>query len=232
MEKRLSEANDLRESEHFSESLKSYTDCLIDLVNTKDFTGLIHCLGGQSLIYKNLLTRNNSPVYHHFVMSLAEETLEVAEANKDSLDARTLSIAYSIYGDAMIDSGEISEALSYFEKSFAVSTAGLPEKGRLKAHMGMLKYMLGDKKDGISTVESALKDIRTGEMDTYAVRVWETGALNGLAKIYAKEGDKAKALEIADESLNIATSHNLSIRKREVEIIIDKINSGDSNFIL
>ncbi len=232
MEQRLAAANDLREAERYGDSVKAYTECLIDLVDTNDSAGLIHCLGGQSLVYKNLLTKNNSPVYHYFVMSLAKEALEVAEAHKADLDGRTISIAYSLYGDALLDSGELQEALSYFERSLAVSTAGIPEKGRLRAHIGGLKYLLGEKELGISTIESALADIRTGDMDTHAIRVWETGALNGLAKIYALEGDKDKAMKLTDEALKIAIYHNLSIRKRETEKIISKLQSGDTNFSL
>ena len=55
MEKRLSEANDLREAEKYGDSAKAYTERLIDLIKNGDQTGLIHCLGGQSLIYKILI---------------------------------------------------------------------------------------------------------------------------------------------------------------------------------
>lgn len=232
MEQRLVVANDLRESEKYGDASKAYTECLVDLVDTNDYAGLIHCLDGQSLIYKNLLTKNNSPVYHFLTVSFAQEALEIAEANKVKLDGRIISIAYSTYGDALLGNGEHQEALGYFEKALAVSTADIPEKGRLKAHIGGIKYLLGEKKGGIATIEEALADIRTGDMSTYAIRVWETGALNALSKIFALEGDSKKALDLVDEALKIATYHNLSIRKRESEKILKKINSGDTNFSL
>jgi len=230
MEKRLAVANDLREAEKYGESAKAYTECLIDLVRSDDPVGLIHCLGGQSLIYKNLLTTIDSPVYHYFVVSFAKEALEIAEAHKEKLDGRTISIAYSVYGDALLTNGETGEALPYFEKSLAVSTAEAPEKGRLKAHIGGIQYLLGEKQKGIATINEALADIRTGDMKNSIIRTWETGALNGLAKIYALEGKKDMALDHADQSLKISVYHNLPIRKRQAEKIIEKINFGLTDF--
>lgn len=232
MEKRLTEANDLREAERFGDSIKAYTECLVDLVDTSDHTGLIHCLGGQSLIYKNLLITNNSPIYHYFLVAFAKEAYEVGEANKEHLDGRTLSIASSVYADALLANGEVSEALPHFEKALAVSTAGIPEKGRLKAHIGGIQYLLGDKQIGLSNLHEGLADIRTGDLDDFAIRVWETGCLNTLAKIHALEGEKEKALELINESLKIATEHNLPLRKKEASKIIEKINNGLTDFSL
>ncbi len=230
MEQRLSMANDLRESEKYGESSKAYTECFVDLIAINDVVGLIHCLGGQGLIYKNLLTKNNSPIYHHLATAFAKEALDVAEVNKDKLDGRTISIAYSTYGDVLIKDEKLQEALPYYEKALSISTAGIQEKGRLKAHIGGIQYQLGDKLTGIATIESALSEIRSGDMDYYAVRVWETGALNGLAMVYAKEGNQEKALEFANESLKIATDHNLPIRKRQIEQILEKISAGQTDF--
>ena len=232
MEKRLLDANDLREAEKYGDSAKAYTECLIDLVDTNDYQGLIHCLGGQSLIYKNLLSTNDSPIYHYLTVSYAKEALQVGESHKETLDGRTLAIAYSSYGNALIVNGEYSEALSYFEKSLAVTTADVPEKGRLKAHIGGLLYKLGEKDKGKALIEQALAEIRSGDLNAYAIRVWETGALNCLAKIYLQEENKEKALSIAKESFAIAESHNLSIRKREVENIISQISSDKKNLSL
>jgi tetratricopeptide (TPR) repeat protein len=230
MEKRLATANDLREAEKYGESAKTYTECLIDLIRSDDPVGLIHCLGGQSLIYKNLLTTIDSPVYHYLLVSFAKEALEIAKAHKENLDGRTISIAFSVYGDALLVNGAPGEALPYFEKSLAVSTAGTPEKGRLKAHIGGIQYLLGEKQKGISTINEALADIRTGEMNSSAVRTWETGVLNNLAKIYALEGKKDMALDHVNQSLKISVNHNLPIRKREAEKIIEKISFGRTDF--
>lgn len=230
MEQRLLAANELRESERFGDSAKAYTECYIDLIDTNDFAGLIHCLDGQSLIYKNLLVKNNSPINHYFVVSYAKEALDLAESNQDKIDGRTLSIAYSSYGDAILSNGEMQEALPYFEKALAITTADVPEKGRLRAHIGGIQYMLGDRTTGIATIESALSDIRTGDMDNSTIRTWETGAMNGLAMIYAKEGNQQKALELANEALKISIYHNLPIRKRQLEQTIQRINSGQTDF--
>lgn len=225
MEKRLSAANDLRESEKYSESIEAYTKCLIDLVDTRDYVGLVHCLGGQSLIYKNLITKNDSPIYHYFTVAYAKEALEVGEQNKDSLDGRTLSIAYSGYGDALIINDEHAEALTYFEKAIAVTTADIPEKARLEAHIGKLMYHLGEKEKGLAKLNHALDDIRTGDLDTHAIRVWETGVLNDLAKIYVLENQKDKGLSLAEQSLQIARDHHLSVRIREAEGLVKIITS-------
>lgn len=232
MEKRLAEANDLREAEKYGEAAKRYTECLIDLVAANDIIGLIHCLGGQSIIYKILSRESQKQTYKNLTISFATEVYRLGIENVDTLDGRVLSIAYSSYGDALLMDGKPKDALPIFQSSLEVSTADKPEKGRLKAHIGGIKYLLGEKTEGITLIEEALSDIRTGDMDSYVIRVWETGALNGLAKIYALEGQKEKALEISKQSLEITTAHNLTIRNREAAEIIAKINSGQTDFSL
>lgn len=231
MEQKLVQANTLREQEQFSESAKLYTECLQELIKINDSEGLIHCLSGQSFIYKIIIRSNNNPIYHHLAQAFAKEAFDIAEQNQD-LNGRVRSIAFSSYADTLLIDEKYSAALPLFEKSLAISTADIPEKGRLKAHIGMLKHILGEKEVGITLIKEGLSDIRTGDLSTYAIRVWETGALNSLAKIFAKEGNVAEAKKIAEESLQIATDHNLSIRKREVEDILEKISSGNTNFSL
>lgn len=229
MEERLSHANDLREKEQYGDSSKEYTQCLIDLVSQNDPVGLIHCLGGQSLIYKNLLTVKDSPLYRQLVLHFAKEGLTVADQNP-TLDGKILAVAYRCFGDALAVNRDFSGALPYFEKALDITTVGLPEKGYLKTHIGGLQYQLGEKEKGLATIDQGLADIRTGDMNAYAIRVWETGALNGLSKIYALEGQKEKALGLINESLKISTDHNLSIRKREAEEILDKISNDKTDY--
>lgn len=231
IEQKLESANNLRESENYGESVKLYTECLIELLKTNDSEGLIHCLSGQSLIYKIQARQNNLPIYRHLTIAFAKESFAIAEENQD-LDGRVLSIAYSSYADALLMDENFAASLPIFEKSLSVSTAAIPEKGRLKAHIGIIKYVLGDKEEGITLIKEALIDIRTGDLFTYPIRVWETGALNGFAKIMAKEGNLDEAKKLANESLRIATEHNLSIRKREVEEIIAKLSFGKTDFSL
>lgn len=229
---KLVQANDLREQEKYSESAKLYTDCLIELIPSGDPSQLINCLAGQSLIYKILTRKDSNHIYQNLTVAFGKEAYEVGEVNKDHLDGLTLSTAYMAYADALLMDEKIAESLPFFEKALIVSTAHISEKGRIKAHIGGVKYILGDKEIGINQIKEALADIRAGDLTTYPVRVWETGALNGLAKIMAKEGNIEEAKKLATESLQIATDHNLSIRKREVEEIISKLTSENTNFSL
>lgn len=228
----LSQANDLREKEQFAESARLFTQCLIDLIPDGSPSQIIHSLDGQSLIYKILARKDNHLVYRHLTIAYAAEAYRIAEANSNNLENNAFSTASIGYADALLMDGQIKESLPYFEEALKTSTAEKPEKGRIKAHIGGVKYVLGEKEIGINLIHEALADIRTGDLTTYPVRVWETGALNGLAKIYAKEGNVEEAKKIAAESFQIATDHNLSIRKREVEDIIAKISSGSTDFSL
>lgn len=229
MEERLAKANTLREQEKFSESAAMYTDCLIDLVDTKDWKGLVHCLGGQSLIYKILSTKSDSPVYNSLLISFAKEAYDIAEENKVALDGYTLAIAYRVYGDSLLAVGEAENALPLFQSALDVTSAGIAEKGMLKAHIGGTKYLLGDKQEGIANIEEAIKDIRMGDLTDITVRTWETGALCKLAYIYLDEGNSTLSLTLANEALDIAQKYNLSIRQKESQKLIDKITSGQSN---
>lgn len=232
MEKRLAAANDLREAEKFGESSQAYTECLLDLADGLDPAGLIHCLGGQSLIYKNLLSVKDAPLLRRLCLYFANEAQLVAEKAKASLDHPTLAVAYRCFGNALFINKDFPGALVNFEKALALISDNRPESGYLKSHIGSLKYLLGDKPAGVAILLEALTDIRSGDQDSFVIRVWETGALNTLAKIYFNEGQKEKAIEIFKQSLEVATTHNLPIRKRETEEIIAKINSGQTDFSL
>lgn len=232
MEDKLAKANDLREKEQFGESSKLYTECLVDLIKINDAEGLIHCLGGQSLIYKIMARVKKDKTYNNLANAFAKEAYRIGMENTTKVDERTLSIAYSSYADTLLVDKNFQEALPLFERALEISTANIPEKARLKAHIGGIKYYLGDKEDGISEIKKAMEEIRTGDLSAYHIRVWETGCLNGLAKIYAKEGNKDEALMVANESLQITLDHKLTIRQKEVEEIISKINKGENDFSL
>jgi hypothetical protein len=81
-------------------------------------------------------------------------------------------------------------------------------------------------------MEAALLDVRTGDMASPAVRTWETGILNGLAKAYAMSGNMDKSISLAQESLSISTQFNLPIRIEETTKIVDQLSKGDNKFEL
>lgn len=230
IEQKLGQANTLREQEQYSESAKIFTDCLIELVPQGDPSQLVHCLAGYSLIYKILSRKEDSRVYKNLTITLGKEAYEVGEANKGTLDGVTLSTAYMAYADALFMDGKNAESLPIFEAALDVSTASISEKARVKTHIGEVKYVLGSKEEGITLIKESLQDVRTGDLSNYSVRVWETSALNTLAKVLAKEGNLEEAKKYAAESLQIATDQNLPIRKRETEDIISKLSSGSLDF--
>ena len=232
IEQKLGQANMLREQEQYAESAKLYTECLLELVPSGDPRQLVHCLSGQSLIYKILTRKNDSHIYRNLTIAFGKEAYAVGEANKSNLDGATLSTAYMAYADALYMDGKTAESLPIFENALVVSDASVPEKGRVKTHIGEAKYLLGAKEEGISLIKEALSDIRTGDLTDYSVRVWETGAINTLVRIMAREGDLEEAKRMAQESLQISIDHNLSIRKREVEDILAKLNAGNSDLSL
>lgn len=232
LSEKLTNANVLREQEKFSESAKEFTECLVQQITNQDYSGQIHSLCGQSLIYKILSRKTGNQVYKDLTLSFTNAALTVLENHQTEIDTHAQSIALSSHADSLLTNNKLNESLSYFEKAIRISPAGLPEKGRLKAHVGGVKYLLGEKQEGIKMIEDALTDIRTGNMDDYNIRVWETGALNGLAKIYAIESDTTKAQQIIEESLKISADHNLIIRKQEAEEIKLKLASGNHNFSL
>ena len=219
----LAKANDLREAEQFGEASKLYTDCLVELINGNDHEGLIHCLSGQSLIYKILARRHDNLVYRHLAIAFSKEAFDIAKQHKDTLDGRSLSIAYSSYADTLLEDKQYEQALPLFEESLSVSIADIPEKGRIKAHIGRVKYLLGEKETGTNLIKEGLNDIRTGDLSAYHIRVWETGAMNALVKILQYENKIDEAKKLADDSLKIATEHQLKIRKKEVEEIISNL---------
>lgn len=229
MEERLSKANTLREEEKYGESAKEYTECLLECVKVNDFEGMVHAFGGMSLVFKHQIGKGGKP-FKRLTLAYAYESYRVAEDNKDKISSYVLSIGYRCYGDGLLMSGKVEESLVYFEKSFEVSTTDKCEKGNLKAHIGGIKYKLGQKEQGIKEIKEALEDIRTGDMNTYAPRVWETGCLNKLAIANALDENKESALAYVNEAIGIGKDHKLAIRLRESEEILEKINSGRTDF--
>ena len=229
-EQKLAKAGDLREAENYGESSKEYTESLISLIDKQDYQALIHSLGGQSLIYKILARKTNDQIYKNLALAFAKEAVNILEQRQEQVDPHAQSIALSSYADALLMDNKPAEALPYFEKALSVSPAEDSEKGRLKSHVGDVKYRLGDKQTGLDMLNESLSMIRAGDMNAYHIRVWETGAMNALAKIYAAEKESEKAKSLAHESLNIATEHNLSIRKREAEEILQKLSENRTDF--
>ena len=230
MEDRLGKANTLREEEKYGDSAKGYTECLFECVSTSDFEGMVHALGGMSLVFKHQIGKGESEIFKRLTLAYALESYKVAEEHKDKVSPYILSIAYRVYGDGLLMSGKMDEALVYFEKAFEVSPADRCEKGNLKAHIGGIMYKMGKKEEGVNVVLEALEDIRTGDMSQYAPRVWETGCLNKLAIASALDSKKDEALKYVKESVEIAKTHNLTIRLREAEEILKKIEEGRTDF--
>lgn len=230
MEVRLAKANTFREEEKYGESAREYTECLLDCVKLADFEGMVHALGGMSLVFKHQIGKGNNDLFKRLTLSYAFESYKVAEENKDKISPYALSIGCRVYGDGLLMSGKTEESLKYFEDSLATTPADKCEKGNLKAHIGGIKYKLGQKEQGLAEIREALADIRTGDMSQYAPRVWETGCLNKLAIASVFDGKKDEALRLINESIEIAKMHNLSIRLREAEEILEKINTGRTDF--
>lgn len=229
MEDRLNKANNLREEEKYGESAKEYTEALIDCVKTADFEGMVHALGGMSLVMKHQISTGGE-LFKRLTLAYAYESYKVAEENKEKISPYIVSIGYRCYGDGLLMNGQVQESLGYFEDSLRISPADRCEKGNLKAHIAQIKYMLGEKEIGIMMAKEALEDIRTGDMNAYAPRVWETGCLIKLAIASALEGDREEALVTIKESVEIARTHNLTIRLREAEEILKKIEEGRTDF--
>ena len=229
MEERLNKANTLREEEKYGESAKEDTETLIDCVKIDDFEGMVHALGGMSLVFKHQIG-SGGELFKRLTLAYAYESYKVAEENKERINPYIVAIGYRCYGDGLLMSGKVQESVEYFEKALEVTTADRCEKGNLKAHIGGIKYKLGKKEEGIKEIKEALVDIRTGDMNTYAPRVWETGCLNKLAIASVLENDKAEDLVRIKESVEIARTHNLTIRLREAEEILKKIEEGRTDF--
>ncbi len=230
MEERLAKANTLREEEKYGESAKAYMECLLDCVKEEEFNGLVHAFGGMSLVMKHQIGKGNNETFKRLTLAYAYESYKVVEENSETVTPYNQSIGFRCYGDGLLMSGKIEESLVYFQKAFDVSPADRCEKGNLKAHIGGIMYKMGKKEEGIKVVLEALEDIRTGDMTQYAPRVWETGCLNKLAIASAMDSKKDEALKYIKESVEIAKTHNLTIRLREAEEILKKIEEGRTDF--
>ncbi len=229
-EEKLLLANSLREQEKFSDSIKLYFEALSEAVEVQDFSSQVHALDGISLIYKIKGRETRDQSYKDLSSAYAKVALQLIENYPEHIDVRTQSIALSTLADTILLDRKYSQALPYFEKALSITNASTPEKGRLRAHIGAIKYLTGQKATGIQEINDGLIDIRSGDLSQSSIRTWETGVINALAKIYSIDGDKVKALQFAEESLKISTEHNLPIRKKEAEDIVSKINSGNIDF--
>lgn len=227
LEKRLVEAGNQRESENFSEAIKQYTDILMDSLSLGDYVAQIHSLCGQSLTYKILARHTSHSLYKKLCVEFSHQAVYILEDHQEQIDPRTHSIALSTYADALLINDQPSDALPFFEKSLLITNADMPEKGRLKAHIGKVKYLIGAHQEGKDAINSGLADIRTGDMNQYHIRVWETGAMNDLTRIAVKEGNFSEAEKLNNQSLQIATEHNLSIRLKEAELLKTSITNQD-----
>jgi len=154
IEQKLGQANTLREQEQYSESVKIYTECLLELIPNGDSSQIIHCLAGQSLVYKILSRKEGNPIYRNLTIAFGKEAYDIGIAHKESIDGATLSVAFMAYADALFMDGKTAESLPVFEAALAVSTASVPEKARVKTHIGEAKYILGSKEEELFSLKS------------------------------------------------------------------------------
>ncbi len=231
-EEQLTAAYKLMDDGNTGESIKLYFGCLLTNTKDSDPVALVHALAGISTNFKILIRTSTTNIYKNLTVAYALESYKVAEENKDKIDNETLSVAYKAWADALMMSGRTKEALPVFEQAYEVSVKGSPAKLSSKAHIGGVKYLLGQKEEGKKVVEEVLKDIRTIDVDNHSIRILETGCLNGLAKMYALDGNKELALKTIEESIVVASKYQLPVRLREAEEIKDKIISGVVEFDL
>ncbi len=232
LEERLIFANKLRDDGEFGESIKEYFSCLLDIVKDNDNVGLIHALGGISTNFKVLIRSGSSGIYKNLALAYAREVYHIAIENQEKIDRKTLSVAYKVWADALLMTGKLKESLPVFEKSYEVSDEDISKKANVKAHIGGVTYLMGQKEEGIKIIKEALDDIRTGDMSTHASRISETGCLNGLAKIYTIKSDRELALKTVNQSIQIATDYKLQVRLDEAMEILEKIKAGSADFDL
>lgn len=225
----LVRANSLREAEEYTESIKLYSDVLVEIINQNFFPQLVHTVGGLCLTYRLLFRKHKSLLFIN-IASVYGRQLEEICASHTELDGRVRSIALSTFADVLIETKSFAAARDLYQQSLDATTANVQEKGRLKVHLGSLTYLSGNKPKGLSLVEEGLSDIRSLPVDHYAAFVWETGALNTKAKLLSLEGDITNALKFADESLQIAKNNKLTIREREIVELIEKIKSNKLDF--
>ena len=231
-EEQLATAYKLMDDGNTGESIKLYFDCLLTITEDDDPVALVHILAGISTNFKILIRTSSSEIYKNLTLVYSEESYKVAERNKGRVDNETLSVSYKAWADALMMAGRTEEALPVFEQAYEVSVKGSPAMASIKAHIGGVKYLLGNKEEGIEIVERVLKDIRTGDMSNHSIRILETGCLNALAKIHAIEGRKELALKIISESIAVANERRLLVRLREAEEIKNKIELGVDEFDL
>ncbi len=232
MEEQLTAAYKLMDDGNTGESIKLYFDCLLTITKDSDPVALVHALAGISTNFKILIRTSDSKIYKNMTVAYALESYKVAEESKDKIDNETLSVAYKAWADALMMGGRTKEALSVFEQAYGVAVKGSSAMASIKAHIGGIKYLLGQKEEGIKTVEEVLKEIRMSDVDNHSIRILETGCLNGLAKIHAIEGDRESALKRIGESIVVANECHLPVRLREAEEIKERIESGFVDFDL
>ncbi len=232
MEEQLTAAYKLMDDGKTGESIKLYFDCLLTITKDGDSVALVHALAGISTNFKILIRTNDSEIYKNLTVAYALESYKVVEENKDEIDNETMSVAYKAWADALMMDGRTKEELPVFERAYEISVKGSPTMASIKAHIGGVKYLLGQKEEGVKTIEEVLKDIRTADVENHSLRILETGCLNALAKIHAIEGNRELALRRIGDSIVVANECQLPVRLREAEEIKERIESGAVDFDL
>ena len=198
-------AEQLRESEKFSEALRLYDEVMVACIETKDYKRIVEVLQGKMLTYKHLYLNTKKDFYYLLGKGSAKTALTMAKKHK------MIGIAncYFRMGEMELAARKINEAEKYFKEAVKRKDKNEAEWGDFIYHLGEVMCELGKKKQGLRKMKRGMKhiDMFEGKMDDYVFKVWKSGVLMKIAKVDDKNRKKymkkAKKIVFGDERLII-----------------------------
>lgn len=135
--------------------------------------------------------------------------------DKDWFDASDPDTARN-YAHALLYAGQFQEAALQLQNSAQLMEEA--DKGDELAHLAAAYLGQGQYQAAQNNLENGLKLIK----DNHGSPIWHTFALMVKASLQSTQGSQDKAQKTLKKALSIAKNNDLSIRKEELEFLLDK----------
>lgn len=210
----------------FGQAAALFTEAIIQSHLIEYHHGVLHGMMNLGTIWKLSARETGSKDFARFARSSFLDAVEYAKAH--TMPDEEVIHAKFLLGQAEVELGNFSEAVSLQQEAYTFykeHPRSRAHTGDVQRHLGTALVKAGNVEEGIKMMEEGLSSIRIfDERDAFDKRnyVWETGALVGLGYAYASTNHE-KAIQFAQEALEIAQTNHLTIRRDEANILLKKL---------
>lgn len=209
-------ADTLREAGETLKAIDLYNQAIVAYQKEGNQANIFFVLNGRLHAWKHLYYLTEDPLYAIFVKKDAETINDFAKSC--NMKGKDHTIHYLLATADHLQKNYPS-AEKHYQQAVELYPRDHPEKGDWMAHLGESMIRNGKKEEGKQMAFKGIGMIKEkpGEIDSFLLNVWLSGAYLRLAKVL-KKSDPEESLLLFEKAKEIIDKDSrLIIRKRQLE---------------